>query len=257
MSGVIDRDAYLARLGYTGDVATTAVALQQLQLAHLYTVPFENLSIYTPETIQLNEAWLFDKVVQRRRGGFCYELNGLFALLLRDLGFNVELLSAEVADSSGGFAPPFDHMALMVMLDEPWLVDVGFGDTFRHPLRLDMQTEQPQNGRSYQIAPDGDYLLLKERKPGGDWRPQYRFTTQPHPLADFAPRCHFQQTSPDSHFTKGRLCTLATENGRITLAEKEFVATTLPGQRHSQPVTDEAHFRALLHQHFDLDWSNL
>ncbi len=99
-----------------------------LQVAHLLAVPFENLSIHAQQPIVLEDTALFTKIVERRRGGFCYEANGLFAALLREMGFDVAMLSAGVARAEGGFGPDFDHMALMITLEQRWLVDVGFGD---------------------------------------------------------------------------------------------------------------------------------
>src|SRR5438552_2368577 len=137
-------DAYLKRINYRGSLAPTAQTLQQLQVAHLLTVPFENLSIHSAEPIILGDDALFEKIVVRRRGGFCYELNGLFAALLRELGFEVAMLSAQVADAQGTFGPDFDHMTLLVNQDERWLADVGFGDSFSEPLLLDSRQEQVQ-----------------------------------------------------------------------------------------------------------------
>ena len=91
-------EAYLNRINYHGSLEPNAETLRDLQVAHLLAVPFENLSIHSGEPIVLEDEALFEKVVQRRRGGFCYELNGLFAWLLRNLGFKVEMLSAGVAN---------------------------------------------------------------------------------------------------------------------------------------------------------------
>src|SRR5919109_1202974 len=99
--------AYLDRIGYRGPLEPTAETLRALHVAHLLGVPFENLNIGMGWPIVLDEAALFDKIVVRRRGGFCYELNGLFAALLRELGFDVTLLSAGVARQDGGFGPEF------------------------------------------------------------------------------------------------------------------------------------------------------
>ena len=101
-------DAYLARIG-----ATRASTLVELHELHLAAVPFENLSIHLGEAIVLDEDLLVDKIVNRRRGGFCYELNGAFAALLRALGHDVRILSAKVFND-GAYGPPFDHMALRV-----------------------------------------------------------------------------------------------------------------------------------------------
>src|SRR3989440_10034587 len=142
----MDIQAYLQRIDYTGPLVPSAKTLRLLQVAHLRTVPFENLSIHSGEPIVLDDDALFEKIVSRRRGGFCYELNGLFAALLRALGFDVVLLSAGVAHAGGGFGPEFDHLLLVVDLQEHWLADVGFGDSFLEPVRL-VTGEQVQDGR--------------------------------------------------------------------------------------------------------------
>src|SRR6267142_3850477 len=147
----MDTQAYLKRINYTGPLAVSAETLRLLQVAHLRTVPFENLSIHSGEPILLNDEALFEKIVRRRRGGFCYELNGLFAALLRGLGFEVAMLSAQVANSEGVFGPDFDHMTLVVTLRETWLVDVGFGDSFLEPLLINQEDEQAQATHSYLI----------------------------------------------------------------------------------------------------------
>src|SRR6185436_17342652 len=196
---VMDIQAYLDRIGYRGPLAPTAETLRALQVAHLQTVPFENLSIHAGQPIVLDEDALFEKVVARRRGGFCYELNGLFAALLRALGFEVDLLSAEVARADGTFSPDFDHMALAVhrverRLTERWLADVGFGDSFREPLLLDERGEQDQGDRSYRVEESAPYLVVLQRQGAeGPWEPQYRFTLQPHDFPDYAERCHYHQ----------------------------------------------------------------
>ena len=158
--------AYLERINYHGALTPTAETLRELQVAHLLAVPFENLSIHSGEPIVLEDQALFEKIVERRRGGFCYELNGLFAALLRSLGFKVEMLSAGVANSEGEFGPDFDHMALLVTLEKRWLADVGFGDSFREPLLLDEREIQIQGERAYRIVPDGAYLILSQRESG-------------------------------------------------------------------------------------------
>jgi len=201
----LDIQAYQQRIGHNGPLNVSLDTLRALHLAHLYAVPFENLDIHLGRPLSLDGAALFDKIVTRRRGGFCYELNGLFCTLLRELGFRVTRLSAEVARQAGGFSAAFDHLTLRVDLDEPWLADVGFGDGFRLPVRLNDAAGQPQGSSAYLIMPDGDYRVLLRRDAGGDWTPQYRFTLQPRALADFAERCRFHQTSPESHFTQGRL----------------------------------------------------
>ncbi len=253
--------AYLERINYHGPLDPTVETLRALQIAHLQSVPFENLSIHAAEPIVLEDEALFTKIVARRRGGFCYECNGLFAALLRALGFDVQMLSAEVANAEGGFSQPFDHMTLLVSLDERWLVDVGFGDSFREPLRLDETAAQSQGTRAYEIVPDGDYFVLMQRGDNrgaaesgerGEWQAQYRFTLQPHEYADYAEMCRYHQTSPLSHFTRARLCSLATKAGRITLSEMRFITTSNTGEQQERTLITPAEFAAMLHERFGI-----
>jgi N-hydroxyarylamine O-acetyltransferase len=244
--------AYLERINYQGSLAPTAETLRRLQVAHLLAVPFENLSIHAREPIVLEDDALFTKIVEQRRGGFCYEANGLFAALLRALGFDVEMLSAEVAEAEGGFGPAFDHMALMVTLKERWLVDVGFGDSFIEPLLLDERGEQAQGEHVYRIVPDDAYLILMRREDGDEWKAQYRFTLREHQYADYAEMCRFHQTSPQSHFTRARICSRATEEGRVTLSEMRFITTTRNGGRHERTLTSQEEYAAVLREFFDI-----
>src|SRR5690242_9129399 len=223
----LDPRDYLARIAVTPPAQSdfqrpSLTLLRTLHEAHMLAVPFENLSIHYDQPIVLQEAALYDKVVRRRRGGFCYELNGMFAWLLRQLKYQVTLLSAEVAESGGTFSPVYDHLALLVhqVGGADWLADVGFGDSFRQSLRFQADVEQDgADGHVYRLrvgqyqdsTRDGQdrlpYWLVEQRGDGPEteWEPVYRFTLQPNVLTDFAERCIYQQTSPDSHFTQKRI----------------------------------------------------
>jgi N-hydroxyarylamine O-acetyltransferase len=240
-------DAYLARLG-VGDEALepTADLLARLHLAHLTTVPFENLSIHGGESIQLDEVWLYDKIVGRRRGGFCYELNGLFAELLAALGFRVERLAARVFRDDGSLGIPFDHMCLRV--DGIWLADVGFGDSFIRPLRLDDRGDQSDGRRTFRIAGDGpDARVLHDAG-----RPVFRFELAPYALADFAPGCEYHQTSPDSPFTRRSVVSRLTPDGRLTLRDDRLITTDASGGKTESPIEDVAGWRRLAAEQFGL-----
>ncbi|HEY8226758.1 MAG TPA: arylamine N-acetyltransferase [Pyrinomonadaceae bacterium] len=247
----MDIAAYLNRINYSGLGSPSAEALRQLQVGHLLSVPFENLSIHIREPIVLDDNALFDKIVTHRRGGFCYELNGLFAALLRELGFNVEMLSASVANSKGEWGPEFDHMTLLVTLEDRWLADVGFGDSFVEPLRFDVRTEQVQDKRAYRIDEDGGRYVLLQRIEGSEWKPQYRFTLQPHVYADYEEMCIYQQTSPESHFTQGRICSRLTPDGRLTISDNRLI-TTKGNTREERELGTEAEIRDALRDHFGI-----
>lgn len=245
----LDIPAYLQRIAYIGRRDVSPDTLRDLHLQHLYTVPFENLDILLGRVLSLDGGELFHKIVTRRRGGFCYELNGLLCALLLEMGFTVTMLSAGVGRQSGGFGPEFDHLALRVDLNEPWLVDVGFGNGFRMPLRLNESADQPQGDSVYRIDTEGDYRILLRRDSGGGWAPQYRFTLKPHELGDFAERCLFHQTSPESSFTQQRICTLATPGGRVTLAGRRLIETTSAG-RTERDLASPAEYTDALRERF-------
>lgn len=231
---------YLARLGWHDRADPDEETLADLHELHMLEVPFENLDIHHHREIVLDENRFFEKIVHQKRGGFCYELNGVFAGLLRRIGFDVTMLSARVARAAGDFGPEFDHMVLLVSVDGTcWLADVGFGESFRRPLLLDTREAQSGGdplGATYQIERDGDTFLLS-RQFAGAWERQYEFTLVPRALADYAGMCHYHQTSSDSSFTLRKMCSRATREGRITLAGDLLIVTTREG-RHETPVDD-------------------
>jgi N-hydroxyarylamine O-acetyltransferase len=192
---------------------------------------------------------LFNKIVKRRRGGYCYELNGLFAALLRGLGFRVDLLSAGVASASGGFSPDFDHLGLLVQLDQAWLADVGFGDSFLEPVPFngpDDGVEDPA-GR-FRVWREGAGFVLQSWG-DGFWRPQFHFALKPRDLDDFAERNRFQQTSPESHFTRGRVCSMPVDGGRVTLSGQRLIETR-EGEREERELLSDAEVDAVLLDRF-------
>ena len=233
-----DVAGYLERIGFSNRDAASVSALHE---AHLLAVPFENLDIALGREIVLEPSRIHDKIVARKRGGFCYELTGLFASLLRELGFDVDLLSARVANDAGELGPEFDHMALLVRCEGGrWLADVGFGDSFRAPLDLDDSSPQPGGdplGRAWSVRDAGSELELVQHSGDGSERVAYVFTLAPRLLEEYAPMCAWQQTSPESHFTRRRVCTRATPDGRVTLADDRLIVTTRDG-RHETPVAE-------------------
>ena len=221
----MDVDAYLRRIGYDGPRGPSASSLRAVHRQHLFTVPFENLDVPLAIPIQLDLALLYDKIVVRRRGGFCYELNGLFCELLTALGFRVQMLSARVRRDDGGFGPDFDHMLLKVHLEQPWVVDVGFGDSFVDPIIFRAGGADQVNGHRYSVMPTGDeWQLLRDDEKGQV--PLYSFRDVPRQLEDYAAMCRFHQTSGDSGFTKRWICSRATPEGRITLTNRRLILTS-------------------------------
>jgi N-hydroxyarylamine O-acetyltransferase len=230
--------AYLDRIGATRPRVLDEAALGGLHRAHLLTVPFENLSIHLAEPISLAEGDLAEKIVARRRGGFCYELNGTFALLLEALGANVVRAAARVY-GDGRPGPPFDHLTLIVLLADgngPWLADVGFGSHSTYPLRYDSRHEQDDPAGPFSLADtaDGDVDVLRNGEP------QYRVEPRERCLADFIPTCWWQQTSPESHFTQSTICSRLTADGRISLSGRTLIRTSGGSRTEQELPTDEA-----------------
>lgn len=264
----MDVSAYLERIEYDGPLEPSIDTLRTLHYRHMLAVPFENLDIHLGRPISLDEEDLFQKIVTRRRGGFCYELNAAFAALLQGLGFSVTYLSARVAREGGVYSQDFDHLVLLVQLaDGPgdmdqghpldsistrWLADVGYGDSFRRPLRLDEQGIQKEPGGAYRIEHEGIHRIVWQRQGDGPWERNYCFTLQPRRLEDFAGMCHYHQTSPESGFTQRRICTRATPPGRITLSDTQLIVTEY-GNKVEEPVTGEGEYRIILEKYFGID----
>ncbi|MFJ5829821.1 arylamine N-acetyltransferase [Streptomyces sp. NPDC093089] len=235
-----DVDAYLRRIGAERPDRADAAALRELHLRHLRAVPFENLSIHLGEDIVLDEKALLDKVVGAGRGGFCYEVNTAFAVLLRGLGYRVSLLQGRVIGPEGKPGIPYDHMALLVETaeGERWLADVGFGDHGHFPLAFDERADQEDPGGVFRIVEtaEGDLDVLR------DGKPQYRLETRPRELADFRAGAWYHRTSPDSHFTRSLICSLLTEDGRVTLSGGKLI-TRVHGERSERELEGEAEVR--------------
>lgn len=246
----MDLNAYLERIGYHGTCESTVDTLWQLHKAHMYSVPFENLDIHLGIPITLSIPSLYDKIVRRRRGGFCYELNGLFGWLLEQLGFKVTMLSARVYEGAQ-LGPEFDHLVLRIGMEDPVIADVGFGDSFLEPLRLNTSEEVLQHGTLYRLSGTHDARVL-ERGRDSDWEQQYVFSSSPHRLAEFEAMCQHHQTSPESMFTRKVVCSRATEGGRITLSNGRLIITS--GKRREERIIEtEEEYRRILMTHFGID----
>jgi len=249
---VVDLPAYLERIAYSGSSEPTAAILRALHRAHLFAVPFENLDIALGRRIVTDETRILDKVVRQRRGGFCYELNTTFTTLLRALEFEITLLSARVPRPNGDEGPEFDHLALRVDLEQPWLADVGFGESFLEPLRLESGIEQSDPVGTFRLIEKGDRLQMEKAGSEGMWKQQYSVSPQPRTLEEFSGMCHYHQTSPESHFTQNRICSRATPDGRITLSAMQLI-TTVNGQREERALRSQGERVSVLREQFGIE----
>lgn len=248
----MDVEQYLRRIRYRGSTHPTAATLRDLHRQHLFSVPFENLDIALGTPIRLDLESLFDKIVVRQRGGFCYELNGLFCELLRAMGFSVHMLSASVRHADGNYGPEFDHMLLKVDLEETWLADVGFGESFVDPMPLCSGATTVENGQRYSVRHSGGQWQLVKHQEDGEIQ-QYIFFDVPQTLAEYEGMCNYHQTSPESHFTKGRVCSLATADGRVTLSGMRLILTR-KGHRQESTLQDELELRHCLRDMFGIQF---
>jgi N-hydroxyarylamine O-acetyltransferase len=239
--------------------------LRDLHLRHQKAVPFENLSIHLGEEIVLEEKRLLDKVVGRRRGGFCYELNGAFGALLGALGFDVTLLAGRVYGEEGRLGIPYDHLALRVRTVDggDWLADVGFGAHSHYPLAFGARTEQVDPGGTFRVLEAGPDAA-GVRGVGGrreaedldvirDGGPQYRLEVRPRVLGDFVAGAWWNSTSPRSHFTQSLVCSRVTEDGgRITLSGRKLTATAPDGTKEVSELTTDEEALALYRERFGI-----
>lgn len=245
--------AYLTRLNYSTSVKPDAETLHGLQFAHLLNVPFENLDIGLKRPIQLSEEALWEKIIVHKRGGFCYELNGLFARLLKQIGFDVTYLNARVFNREGNLGIDFDHLALLVRIPQDstrWLADVGFGDSFNEPLSFEERGEKVQGLRTYRLEQTSEGSITWQKNYDGSWERQYFFDLQPHNFpTDYETACLYHQTSPDSSFTHRRIISKATPDGRVSLEAGRLIVTT-HGQREERLVANQEEYQTLLKDHF-------
>jgi N-hydroxyarylamine O-acetyltransferase len=226
----MDVQACLNRIGYQGSREPSYETLCNLQRAFLLSVPFENFDIHLGRYIEIDPERVFHKVVEQRRGGFCYELNSLFHALLSELGFDVEFHAARML-RDGKPGREAGHMILIVNLGERYIVDVGNGKSCREPLPLARSKESAAEDFLYRTADTDLGPAVLEKPKDGDWRTRFIFGMTALERQDFLEPCRWTQTSPDSIFTRNRICTLARHNGRITLLNSTLTVSDENGSR--------------------------
>jgi N-hydroxyarylamine O-acetyltransferase len=143
-------------------------------------------------------------------------------------------------------------MTLMVTLADRWLVDVGFGDSFLEPLRLDEESTPGDGNDTYRIEREAEFLVLMKQTNEEEWNGQYRFTLKPYQYSDYAEMCRYHQTSPESHFTRARICSRATFGWRITLSYLRFITTSKSGRRQERILSNDEEYATILRNHFGI-----
>jgi len=249
----LDIQKYLKRINFTVEPKTDFQTLKSLHLNHLLNIPFENLDIHLGKKIILEPELLYRKIVIDKRGGFCYEMNGLFYEILRSIGFKAKMVSARVYDGIEP-GPEFDHMAIIVNLNnEEFIADVGFGDSFREPLKIEPGLIQKQESGYYRTDKiDDENYNVTFSSEGNSYSNMYRFSLLQRELCDFNTMCEYHQTSPASHFTTKRMCTIAKNDGRITLSGLKLIETK-NGTRNETRLNSDNDFSEKLSELFGID----
>jgi len=253
---MLDTNAYLARIHWQGPLSPDLSTLRALIKAHVYTVPFENLNSHYGIETSLDTDTLFRKIVLKRRGGFCYELNGLFAVLLQELGYKVKLLSAKVARSEGGFGPEFDHLTLCVDLEQNWLVDVGFGDSFLAPLLWDSFDPQNVGDEYFKLVDTNGRRELFRKRRAQDWMPCYTVSPIEREFSEFFEMCRFHASSNQSPFSKHKIVRMEKKDGRLSALDgilKIISFTEADSERHF----NDGEYLLMLKEYFGIELDQL
>lgn len=247
----LDLEAYLRRIGYAGPREPTLAALRGLHEAHALAIPFENLAIQLGELpLRLDEDSLQDKLVARRRGGYCFEQNHLFQAALRRLGFEVAAFEARVR--MGSPEPlPRTHMLLCVAVQgRDWLCDVGFGgEGLFHPVAMDGEASDQPQGR-YRVAQEGPLRVLQSEQPAG-WMDLYAFEPVPRLQVDFELGNWYTSTHPDSRFVKTLTAQAILPDGRRVLRGLDY--TVVRGGEVTHRVLQVAEIPGVLRRDFGLE----
>ena len=244
-----DLDAYLHRIGYTGDRAPTLETLKAIHFRHTAALPFENLDPFLRRPVRLDTASLQQKMVRGGRGGYCYEQNLLLMHALNALGFQAGSLAARVMWNAAvtSTMPPRTHMLLLLDVEgRPHIADAGFGVmTLTGPLRLEADIEQPTPHEPYRLKQAGEEYRLEARM-RGEWKPLYRFGLQEQPLPDIEIYSWYVSNHPESKFVTGLMVARAAEDCRYTLLNNEFAVHRLNGTSERRVLGSAAELREVL-----------
>lgn len=247
----MDKLKYLERINYDDVIDVADNVLISLHKKHVYQIPFENLDVYYKKGFNLDLENVYQKVVNDRRGGFCYELNLLFNWLLTEIGFSSRIIACRIIDEDGTVGPEFDHMSVHVQSHKRFLIDVGYGDLFVTPIAI--ETGVQFDGRNYfriDKLNQGDYLLSMSSD-GNNFSKRYTFNLDEVRAEDFESICLDKQTNPDSYFVKNLICTRPTDTGRLTIFNDKLVEKCHDVKTEKAIQSDEQ-LKAYLKENFQI-----
>jgi len=244
--------AYLDRIGFSGTPRPDRETLAALQRAHRFSVTFENLDIPLGRGVALAPERLVEKIVDARRGGYCFEQNALFLLALEAIGFNARPLLARVWLGAEAI-PGRTHMLNLIRLDgRALIVDVGFGGSFVPPMALKAGAEAATaDGARHRLLEDPNHGWMLERDGGEGWQRQYSFTLDPVWPADLEMANHFTATRPGTRFTTFRIVSAPTPDGYVSLIDRTLTTSRM-GRPETREIVDADEYRRVLAERFGL-----
>jgi len=250
-TSALDLDAYLDRIGLKEPIQPDLAGLQRLHLAHATRIPFENIDALLKRPIRLDLESLQQKLVNQRRGGYCFEQNLLFAAALERLGFSVTRLGARVRYRTTRILPR-THMLLNVDIgEEPWLADVGFGGGgLLHPVPIVEAKASRQFAWTYRTVREGESWVLQSQS-GGDWNDLYVFTMEPQHLVDYEMANYYVSTFPESRFVQTLTVQLPLPDERLIIRNHELV-TERPEGIQTLPISGDDELLDILEDTFHL-----
>jgi N-hydroxyarylamine O-acetyltransferase len=252
-AGFLDR--YFERIGYSGSPRVGLQTLRELHLLHLQSIPYENIDVYCRQGVKLDREALAQKILSRRRGGYCFEQNGLFAMVLAELGFTFHPNLARVHRNRPAPGGRTHQINLVELEGQTWVCDVGFGGSaFRHPLTLQADVEQEQMGERFRFRKSAEHGFYLEKNFGPGWEPQYTFKIDPALPIDMAMGNFYTSQSADHVFLNAIVGTRMTERGRVTLRDHTFkVFDLIEGQLEKETVTDFGTYVARLRELLEVE----
>jgi arylamine N-acetyltransferase len=216
-------DLYFERIGYTGTPKPDGETLRELHLLHLQRIPYENIDVFSLQGVRLERDALIAKILMRQRGGYCFEQNGLFAMVLAEIGFQFRPNLARVHRDRPAPGGRTHHINLVELEGATWVCDVGFGGSaYRYPLLLEPDTETEQMGERYRFRTSSEHGFFLEKNIGREWEPQYTFKIDSALPIDMAMANFYTSRSADHVFLNAIVGTRMTERGRVTLRDHTF-----------------------------------
>lgn len=247
-----DREAYLQRINYDGEITPTLDQLKALHHAQLYTIPFENFDILLGRGINLEPRALFNKLVHKRRGGYCFELNGLFLMALKAFGFDARPLLGRV-HITGTPTGRGHQIELVTLQGRQWIADVGFGsDTPRAPIPLELDQPKIHDGQKIRLIDADHFGIMVQAFKEDEWQDLYSFDLSHVCSADIDYGNHFSSTHPSSIFTFARVAALPVHDGVIAIFDTTL-KRTISGKEEVQELAEGQAYLDALKTHFGIE----